>query len=239
MDSHYKTPQEVASTLDVSPSTLRRWSDEFMEFLSEEASSLSGKSHRRYTEQDVDRLLSIKDSMTNGLTYEQVRQQLREALEIPAETAIISNDDAMASTVIGYISETVENVRQGQMSVLNSQAANRELMGVVIQDNFSLKEENNRLRERMLDLERQLGEIRREENSRRESLRQEFEVKMADLREMVHRTQALAASQSRSGCLGGLFGGGGQPQAVPQPQQNSYPSSPPPRNYPKPPGPPE
>jgi hypothetical protein len=110
-------------------------------------------------------------------------------------------------------------------------------MGVVIQDNFSFKEENNRLRERMLDLERQLGEIRHEESSRRESLRQEFEIKTFELREMVNRTQAIAASQSRSGCLGWLFGGGRPYQGAAGPGQNSYSSSP--RSYPRPPGPPE
>ena len=40
-------PQEVAARLEVSPSTLRRWSEEFSEFLSPEADSSEGKQHRR------------------------------------------------------------------------------------------------------------------------------------------------------------------------------------------------
>lgn len=246
MDNQDKTPQEVASRLDISPSTLRRWSDEFMEFLSDGATSLSGKTHRRYTTQDVERLESVKDFMVDGMTYEQTRQQLRQELEFPASTAsIITNDDAMAAnTVMGYISETVENVRQGQMSVLNSQAANRELMGVVIQDNFNLKEENNRLRERMLELERQLGDIRKDETSRRESLRQEMEMKLAEVREIASsRSQPVTILENRPGCLGNLFGGGSQAQgASPQtsyPPQSSAAASPPPPSFPRPPGPPE
>jgi len=238
MDNHYKTPQDVASQLDVSPSTLRRWSDEFMEFLSDGATSLAGKTHRRYTGQDIDRLQTVKTFMGDGLTYEQVRQQLRQTIEFPSSTALMSGDDAAAANaVMGYISETVENVRQGQMSVLNSQAANRELMGVVIQDNFNLKEENNRLRERMLELERQIGELRREEVSRREALRQEMEMKLAEVREMALHSQPVTVLQNRTGCLGSLFGAGSQVQAAPS--GNPYPPQTAARPFPRPPGPPE
>jgi DNA-binding transcriptional MerR regulator len=240
MDTRYKSSQEVASRLDVSPSTLRRWSDEFMEFLSKDASSLSGKAQQRYAEQDIERLLMVKDYMSDGLTYEQVRLQLREEFEIPANSTLITSDDAASSTIIGYISETVENVRQGQLSVLNSQAANRELMGVVIQDNFNLKEENNRLRARMLELERQIGDVRREEVGRREAFRQEVETKLAEIRSSVSQTQQqVMQSQENQGCLGSLLG---RRRAQPMPMSNPYPpqsNAAPPRNYPRPPGPPE
>lgn len=243
-ENQYRTPQDVAANLDVSTSTLRRWSEEFAEFLSDGANSSQGKSHRRYTEQDISRLLTVRDYMNNGLTYEQVRQNLRESLEMPVGRAIMTNE-AAADAVFDYISDTVENLRQGQQSVLNSQAANRELMGVVIQDNFNLKEENNRLRERMLELERQLGQIQREEASRREAMRQEFEMKLSEIREIAHQKETpITILQSRSGCLGSLFGGGssrvetaaGSPsgqsgQRSPRPAQ--------PRSYPRPPGPPE
>jgi len=242
MDIHHKTPQAVAAQLDVSSSTLRRWSDEFAEFLSDGVNSSSDKTYRRYTEQDIDCLLTVKTQMADGLTYEQVRQQLREQLDIPSKMALVPNEEA-ASAIMHYISETVENLHQGQISVLNSQAANRELMGVVIQDNFNLKEENNRLRERMLELERQLGELRREDVARREAMRQEMEMKLMEIREVVARGQQVTVLQSRSGCLGSLFGSGQDQVVSPMDSYSSYmppPSSPmPPRPYPRPSGPPE
>jgi hypothetical protein len=102
---------------------------------------------------------------------------------------------------VTFLADTLHNVADSQQAVLNSQAANRELLGVVLQDNFNLKEENSRLRERMLDLERQISQLRRDEEARRETLRSELEARMHDVQRMV-------MLQSRSGCLGSLFGGG-------------------------------
>jgi regulator of replication initiation timing len=101
-----------------------------------------------------------------------------------------------------FLADSLHNVADSQQAVLNSQAANRELLGVVLQDNFNLKEENTRMRERMLELERQVAQIRRDEEARRETMRAELEARMEDV-------QRAVMFQSRSGCLGGLFGGGG------------------------------
>ncbi|MFQ5576680.1 MAG: MerR family transcriptional regulator [Anaerolineae bacterium] len=237
-DIHHKPPQEVAARLDVSPSTLRRWSDEFAEFLSQQASDPPGKSHRRYSEQDLSTLLAIKGLMNDGLTYEQVRQRLRQQPEFPpAEGTLVPADD-LSLTTMAYLSETIDELHKGQLSVLNSQAANRELMGVLIQDNFNLKDENNRLRERMLDFERQMGTLRRDEAARREAMRQEVEHKLMEIREVATRSP-ITVLQSRSGCLGSLLGGG-QIQAVPaQDSHSAQQPPPPPKPYPRPPGPPE
>jgi DNA-binding transcriptional MerR regulator len=58
----------------------------------------------------------------------------------------------------------------GQQAVLNNQASMREIIGVVVQDNFNLKGENRKLRERMLDMERTLAEYQRREETRKERL---------------------------------------------------------------------
>ena len=240
-DIQYKTPQEVASRLDVSPSTLRRWSDQFSEFLTQSASAPSGNGHRRYAEQDLETLITVKTYMNDGLTYEQVRQRLNQESESNTTHAIMSAED-VSMAAMSYVSETIDELRQGQLSVLNSQAANRELMGVLIQDNFNLKEENARLRERTLDIERQMGQIRRDEEARRERMREEIENKFMEIREMASRNP-VTILQNRAGCLGSLFGGGGQVQAIPTqssaPQQAGPQSTSQPRPYPRPPGPPE
>jgi hypothetical protein len=68
--------------------------------------------------------------------------------------------------------EVLTGFAAGQEAILNSQQANRNLMGVVIQDNFNLKEENARLRDRMLKLEQEMNELRRLQTEQRQHLEQ-------------------------------------------------------------------
>jgi DNA-binding transcriptional MerR regulator len=203
--SRFRQPQEVASRLELSPSTLRRWSEEFSEFLSPEANSSEGRQHRRYSDEDLATLITVKGLMTEGLTYDQVRQRLSElgaSQEPDGPSSMVTTDAALPlAPAMTFLADTLHNVADSQQAVLNSQSANRELLGVVLQDNFNLKEENTRLRERMLEMERQIAQLRRDEEARRESLRSELEARMQDMQRMV-------MLRSRSGCLGGLLGGG-------------------------------
>jgi hypothetical protein len=99
----------------------------------------------------------------------------------------------------------LHTVADGQQLLLGSQQANRDLLSVVVQDNFNLKEENTRLRDRMLDLERELAEIRRLEGAGR----QDLESRLRKLEEQVRqqsRQPKPARKPERSGCLGQLFG---------------------------------
>lgn len=235
--STYRLPQAVARELDVSPATLRRWSDEFADYLSQGADSAQGRSHRRYSEPDIATLTVVKELMNNGLTYEQVRQQLalqpmgsserplplsathetRDRFDENEETALVAANGA-ESPAIAFLTNTLMSLSDGQKSILNSQAANRELMGVLIQDNFNLKEENNRLRERILEVERTAAQIRQEEEWRRESLRQELDSKIAAVQQLATQAVSTASSiqmpdikavSTKPGCLGALFGAGG------------------------------
>jgi DNA-binding transcriptional MerR regulator len=204
--NRYRQPQDVAARLEVSPSTLRRWSEEFSEFLSPEADSSEGKQHRRYSDEDLAMLITVKGLMADGLTYDQVRERLVQidSGEAPAGPgSMVPSDAALPlAPAMTFLADTLHNVADSQQAVLNSQAANRELLGVVLQDNFNLKEENTRLRERMLELERQVSQLRRDEEARLETLRTELEARVYDV-------QRVVMMQSRSGCLGGLLGGGG------------------------------
>jgi DNA-binding transcriptional MerR regulator len=204
--TRYRQPQEVAARLEISPSTLRRWSEEFAEFLSPEANSAEGSQQRRYSDGDMATLITVKGLMAEGLTFDQVSEQLSEhgAGSTPdGPGSMVTTDAALPlAPAMTFLADSLHNVADSQQAVLNSQAANRELLGVVLQDNFNLKEENTRMRERMLELERQVAQIRRDEEARRETMRAELEARMED----VQRTVMF---QSRSGCLGGLFGGGG------------------------------
>src|SRR5512145_2615772 len=47
------TPAQAAAVLAVSPSTLRRWSADFAQHLSEAARGAAGRRHRSYTPDDI------------------------------------------------------------------------------------------------------------------------------------------------------------------------------------------
>ena len=202
--TRYRQLQDVASRLDVSASTLHRWTDEFAEFLSPEAVSADKKQNRQYTDGDLAALVTIKGLMGEGLSYDQVREHLARLNTGSSDSTSgsVSSEPSLALVpAVAFMTDTLQNVADSQKAVLNSQAANRELLGVVLQDNFNLKEENKRLRERMLELEQTINQVRRDEEARREALRAEVDSRLQDIRHLV-------MLQSRSGCLGGLFGGG-------------------------------
>ena len=245
-----RSPQVVAKELDISPATLRRWSDEFTSHLSIGAGATKSGSHRRYTNDDLSLLRVVKELMKNGQTYEQVRhtlngnhttepvapaplQELEESptlieakkiedvsdediLEEAGERALVTANDE-ESPAIAFLTNTLTTLSDSQKSLLNSQAANRELLGVVLQDNFNLKEENNRLRERILEVERDVSQNRQEEEWRREALRQELETKISAINQLAMEAMSTARSietpeikaiDNKPGCLGMLFSRG-------------------------------
>ncbi|MEZ4661983.1 MAG: MerR family transcriptional regulator [Caldilineaceae bacterium] len=68
------------------------------------------------------------------------------------------------------LGEMLGTVANSQQSMLNVQDSIREMLGVIVQDNFNLKSENRKLRDRMLELERALAEYQRREETRKERL---------------------------------------------------------------------
>jgi DNA-binding transcriptional MerR regulator len=217
-------PNEVATQLDVSPSTLRRWSNEFADYLSESAgrpqpSEGSQVAHRRYTDEDLETLLTIKGLLNEGLTYIQVGRRLQALRLRRTEAEVVYDDEEDEITALApsladgasfapaasVLSDTIHTVADGQQLLLGSQQANRELLTVVLQDNFSLKEENAKLRDRMLELERDLSEVRRLEASRRDMV----EARLQQIEAQVRQAQPPAPRPrpaERRGCLGQFFG---------------------------------
>lgn len=222
-EPRYRLPNELATRLQVSPSTLRRWSNEFADFLSDSAGRLQGDdeskgSHRRYTDEDLETLMTIKGLLAEGLTYFQVGKRL-DALRLGQPIGDAGSDDEGSPvTALGpslrdspfapamsVLADTLHTVADGQQLLLGSQQANRELLTVVLQDNFNLKEENAKLRDRMLELERDMVELRRVEEVRRESV----EAHLRRLEEQFLPSkpqQPMPQPQQRSGCLSQLFG---------------------------------
>ncbi len=229
-DTRYRLPNEVANQLQISPSTLRRWSNEFTDYLSDMAGrpqpEAGGQAaHRRYTDDDLETLMTIKGLLAEGLTYIQVGRRL-EALRLRQDAGnVVEEQDGSQVTILGpslqqpftvapavaVLADTLHTVADGQQMLLGSQQANRDLLTVVLQDNFSLKEENGKLRDRMLELERDLAEIRRLDATRRETLGarlQELENQVRQQASQVNRPQPTTPKESskRPGCLSQIFG---------------------------------
>ena len=198
-----RRPAEVAAELGISLTTLRRWTRQFARFLSSPQADPSApddgqNAQRRYTGDDLETLLSIKGLLAEGFNYQQVEKRLEalrlgpkpegDAYSASRDLALVTTGDERPalSPAVAVLADTLHTVAQTQQAVLNSQQTNRDLMGVVIQDNFNLKAENARLRDRMLELERELSEIRRQS----EADRQAFEARLQALEAI------LAASAS-------------------------------------------
>lgn len=229
-DTRYRLPNEIANQLQVSPSTLRRWSNEFSDYLSDAAGrpqpEAGGQAaHRRYTDDDLEILMTIKGLLAEGLTYIQVGKRL-EALRLRQDASEVEDEQdsaqvtvlgpslqqpATAAPAVAVLADTLHTVADGQQMLLGSQQANRDLLTVVLQDNFSLKEENTKLRDRMLELERDLAEIRRLDATRRETLDarlHELEAQVHQQRSQVKPPQPKTPKESskRPGCLSQIFG---------------------------------
>jgi DNA-binding transcriptional MerR regulator len=180
-EQNIRRPAEVAARLGVSTSTLRRWSQRFSEHLSPDAGEPANAvdadgSHRRYTDEDLTTLLTVKGLLSEGFSYQQVERRLaalqrgngteERAVSLVAQDANLTT----LAPAVSILADTLHTVADGQQAILNAQQANRDLMGVVVQDNFNIKEEGFKLRDRMLELEREMAEIRRRDEVSRERL---------------------------------------------------------------------
>ena len=187
--SNLYRPAEVTQLLGISAATLRRWSNRFAEFLVLNDGGSEGGSHRRYTSEDVAVLQRVQELLDQGLTYEQVTEQLTQDraaaglddsddLIIDAvdddfvdetfadgQEPVAESDERLPAEILPpaarFLQDAVKSLNDNQQIILNSQNASHAMMGVMIQDNLNLKSENTDLRERMLELEREINEQRR------------------------------------------------------------------------------
>ncbi|MBC7243117.1 MAG: hypothetical protein H5T60_11815 [Anaerolineae bacterium] len=110
--------------------------------------------------------------------------------------------EAAAPPALTLFTNAMHTIADGQQLLLNSQQASRELLNVVIQDNFLLKEENARLRERMMRLEQELSENRRRAEARIEML----ERRLERLESAEKEPQVQPVKRARRGWLAKLLG---------------------------------
>ncbi len=182
---------EVARHLQVAPEMLRAWNARFGAFL---PSDVGGEAPR-YTSADVAVLLTIRTLHDQGQDDAQIQASLMPrrlspqghgaggpldpSLEAARNTAMTlasqwgkeetaGETGAETTAITQALGDLFGTLANGQQTVLNSQASVREMVSVVVQDNFNLKDENRKLRDRMLELERTLAEYQRREETRKE-----------------------------------------------------------------------
>jgi DNA-binding transcriptional MerR regulator len=171
-DTANKTQADLASQLGISAQTLRNWSRDFAPFLS--APGALGETNRRFNEDDVFVLKRIKDHLAAGLTFEETAEELRN------DGYGATNGDGQHGALLvpnaqqgfGVLSDTLRVMIENQQTVQNSLQVNRNLLGVIIQDNFNLKEENAKLRERMLKIEQEMGDLKKRDQDYRLTVEQ-------------------------------------------------------------------
>jgi len=159
---------EVAQHLQVDQATLHEWNRRFAQFL---VSELDGD-NPRYTSADIAALVTVQKLLDQGFSDEQVIQFLtpKRIEVVKAEPIALTTGDETATFLPQVVGDVLSTIANSQQSVLNSQATVREMVGVVVQDNFNLKDENRKLRDRMLELERAFAEYQRREETRKERL---------------------------------------------------------------------
>ena len=78
------TPSQVATRLDVSTNTIRRWCEQYADHLSEEANGRP----RIFSEQDIAVFEYVAACRTDGMTPDDIGQRLDETTLTPAEIVV-------------------------------------------------------------------------------------------------------------------------------------------------------
>jgi DNA-binding transcriptional MerR regulator len=168
------TLTEVAYHMQVTPESVRVWNRRFGTLLSPQANGTDP----HFSAADVAVLIMVQRLQEQGLTDDQIGERLTPkrivrdespsvALSTDQTRAMVEGKATLLPQALGDILSTIAN---SQQTVLNGQQSVREVVGVVVQDNFNLKDENRKLRDRMLELERALAEYQRREEPRKERM---------------------------------------------------------------------
>jgi DNA-binding transcriptional MerR regulator len=175
MSDKFISLNEAATELTVSANTLKRWAKDFEQFLSP---STASNGVRRFTTDDVSLLRRVKSQLSDGLSTDEVTEMFHaEGLGeggSSSESTALATREAPGTQAAGFVvlTDTLRAMIENQQSIQNSLQVNRNLQGVIIQDNFNLKEENMKLRERMQRVEQELEDLRKRDMDNRVVLEQ-------------------------------------------------------------------
>jgi flagellar capping protein FliD len=207
------TPQSytlaaVARHLDISTESLQRLRRRFSHYLGPEASL----PEPHFSSADVAAIVTIQKLLAQGYDDEQIDEHLtpvhldvEPAPDFPTTVQPYSaqpygGDVESASALPQVVGDVLNTIVTGQQAVLNGQTSLRDMMGVVVQDNFNLKDENRKLRDRMLEMERALAEYQRREETRKERMEgrmRALEATVAALQQQVAQLVQIQRQQQR------------------------------------------
>ena len=203
MASQSYTLAAVARHLDISTESLQRLRRRFGHYLGPEATA----AEPLFFSADVAAIVTIQKLLAQGYDDDQIDEHLTPVPldvepdpHIPADLQPYVNDadaSVMLPNVVGDVLNTIVN---SQQAVLNGQTGLRDMMGVVVQDNFNLKDENRKLRDRMLEMERALAEYQRREETRKERMEgrmRALEATVAALQQQVSQLVQIQRQQQR------------------------------------------
>lgn len=224
------TPAQVAGHLNLSPDGLERLCRRFGRYLSRDAAnarfSHATFSHadvamlatiqrllnQGYDDVQIDRSLTppLPDTPNPPVEARAGETDIPAAALTTTHAAHFGdeNDDTSgdasgsesATGLARLVGDAMSTLAGTQQAVLNSQSSLREMLNVVVQDNFNLKDENRKLRERMLELERALAEYQRREETRKERSEgrlRALEATVAALQQQIAQLVQLQRQQQR------------------------------------------
>ncbi len=192
----------VARHLDISVESLQRLRRRFDRYLGPDAS----EAEPHFSNADVAAIVTIQKLLAQGYDDEQIDEHLtpmnlesEPSLHFPTDVQPYT-DPENASGLPSVVGDVLHTIVNSQQAVLNGQSSLREMMGVVVQDNFNLKDDNRKLRDRMLEMERSLGEYQRREETRKERLEgrlRALEATVAALQQQVSQLVQIQRQQQR------------------------------------------
>jgi DNA-binding transcriptional MerR regulator len=97
------TPKQICETLEISPSTLRRWANQYLTLEEHEPGQ-----HRTYTPNDLTTLQTVKTLLANGLTRNAIKSRLA-VLDQPEPTT--EPNPSTALLALPEFQMAIENAR--------------------------------------------------------------------------------------------------------------------------------
>ncbi len=222
------SPAEVAGHLDVSAAELEQLCRRFARYLSRGVTASAARfGQSTFSHADVATLVTVQRLLDQGYDDAQIEDfltppPLPSAKQSPSldgkpidetenhhpaaalSTAHASEHDpvhdAEPTAMARFVSDAMSTLANTQQAVLNNQTSLREMLNVVVQDNFNLKDENRKLRDRMLELERALAEYQRREETRKERSEgrlRALEATVAALQQQIAQLVQLQRQQQR------------------------------------------
>ena len=196
----------VARHLDISTESLQRLRRRFRHYLGTGAS----ESDPLFSTADVAAIVTIQKLLAQGYDDEQIDEHLTpmhldvEDVELdfdfPTDVQPYGKDTDGTVALPQVVGDVLNTIVNSQQAVLNGQTSLRDMMGVVVQDNFNLKDENRKLRDRMLEMERALAEYQRREETRKERTEgrmRGLESTVAALQQQVSQLIQIQRQQQR------------------------------------------